>query len=228
MATGTTNPMDATGAIRRTITVIAAAGPVLNRAIDRALRDNPDIEVVGHADTMADAERLTDERLPRLVVLGLDLDRDPTGVRVLCHQLFASHPTINILVISEIDWGRDLWSCIGAGAHATWLTRRSPAALDAAIVALERRRSCLTPHSADYVLAAFDHLEDNREKVLAAEPVLTDDERFALRGLAAGSSPSELGAGQELTPGTISRFAYHAIAKLHRTYHDHKQLQELA
>jgi DNA-binding NarL/FixJ family response regulator len=228
VATGDGNPMDPTGLIRRPITVVAAAGPVLNPAIERSLRDHPDIEVVGAADTIVDGGTVIVDLVPRLVVLGLDLDRDPAGVREMCHELFAQLPVVHILVVAEIDWGRDLWSCIGAGAHATWLTRRSPVSLDGAIVALERRRSCLTPHSADYVLAAYEHIQDDATKVLAATPPLTDAERGALQGLADGSSPRELAEPQERTPGTISRYAYHAIAKLHRTYHDHKQLQELA
>ena len=97
------------------------------QALTYLLSDDPGLEVVAQAGTLAEAREALDGEgtQGRLDVAVLDLALPDGDGSELIGELRRSHPSIRIMVLSATVWAADVEEILGAGADAVYDKVRS-------------------------------------------------------------------------------------------------------
>jgi len=96
--------------------VVIEREPIYRKGLVAVLVSATDIDVVGSADTVDEAHRLTDESQPNVAVVGTTVT-EPSGLE-LATELRRRHPAIAIVVIAADESDDELFGAIRAGASA--------------------------------------------------------------------------------------------------------------
>jgi len=211
--------MDVTGARRRSITVVSAAGHLLNNNFTRELRDDVDVDVIGQAATATEAQTVIRELMPDVALVGIDLGRDTAGAIALCRTLQEDAPTVAVVAVAENDRAEDLFAFVRSGAISCFFGRSSPMTLRRTIVGAHRRESVVSSGVARAIVNEYQRMEGD-DSLLAPAPALTPTEEEVLRRLAEGESPSTIAQRHTVVLRMIGLHTGYTIAKLHRCYHD--------
>jgi two-component system response regulator DesR len=183
-----------------TIRVLLAEDQTMVRGALAALLElEPDIQVIAQAANGREAERLTREMKPDVVVTDIEMP-EWTGLEFAA-ALKESGSKVNVIILTTFARPGYLRRALDAGARGYLLKDRPAAELAQAI-----RRVHTGLRAIDPELAAEAWNAD-------ADP-LNDRERQVLQRAGDGKTSAEIAADLRLSEGTVRNYLSEAIAKL--------------
>ncbi|MFC9787463.1 response regulator [Rhodococcus sp. NPDC127528] len=185
-------------------TVMLVDDHLVVRAGLRALLDSqPDIEVIGEADSGEQAVDMAAELEPRLVMMDLALGAGIDGVEAI-RRIRAACPALPVLVFTTYDTDADVVRAIDAGAIGYLLKDSAPQEIFAAIRGAVAGQSVLSPPVASRLL----------QQMRRPDEALTAREAELLTLLAEGLTNKELGKRLFISEATVKTHLAHIYAKL--------------
>ena len=186
------------------ISVLLVDDHLVVRAGLRALLDSqPDITVIGEADTGEDAVAMSADRSPDVVMMDLALGTGIDGVEAI-RRIRAARPEQPVLVFTTYDTDADVVRAIDAGAIGYLLKDSAPPDIFGAIRDAVAGRSVLSPPVASRVL----------DRMRRPDQALTAREAELLSLLAEGLTNKELGKRLFISEATVKTHLAHIYAKL--------------
>ncbi|MBM4634982.1 response regulator [Rhodococcus hoagii] len=186
------------------ISVLLVDDHLVVRAGLRALLDSqPDITVIGEADTGEDAVAMAADRSPDVVMMDLALGTGIDGVEAI-RRIRAARPDQLVLVFTTYDTDADVVRALDAGAIGYLLKDSAPQDIFGAIRDAVAGRSVLSPPVASRVL----------DRMRRPDQALTAREAELLSLLAEGLTNKELGKRLFISEATVKTHLAHIYAKL--------------
>jgi len=186
------------------ISVLLVDDHLVVRAGLRALLDSqPDIEVIGEADTGEVAVAMAAENRPDVVMMDLALGTGIDGVEAI-RLIRAGRPDQPVLVFTTYDTDADVVRALDAGAIGYLLKDSAPQDIFGAIRGAVAGRSVLSPPVASRVL----------DRMRRPDQALTAREAELLSLLAEGLTNKELGKRLFISEATVKTHLAHIYAKL--------------
>lgn len=186
------------------ISVLLVDDHLVVRAGLRALLDSqPDIEVIGEADTGEEAVAMATDRSPDVVMMDLALGAGIDGVEAI-RRIRADRPEQPVLVFTTYDTDSDVVRALDAGAIGYLLKDSAPQDIFGAIRDAVAGRSVLSPPVASRVL----------DRMRRPDQALTAREAELLSLLAEGLTNKELGKRLFISEATVKTHLAHIYAKL--------------
>ncbi|MBM4468893.1 DNA-binding response regulator [Prescottella equi] len=186
------------------ISVLLVDDHLVVRAGLRALLDSqPDITVIGEADTGEDAVAMSADRSPDVVMMDLALGTGIDGVEAI-RRIRAARPEQPVLVFTTYDTDADVVRALDAGAIGYLLKDSAPQDIFGAIRDAVAGRSVLSPPVAARVL----------DRMRRPDQALTAREAELLSLLAEGLTNKELGKRLFISEATVKTHLAHIYAKL--------------
>ena len=186
------------------ISVLLVDDHLVVRAGLRALLDSqPDITVIGEADTGEDAVAMAADRSPDVVMMDLALGAGIDGVEAI-RRIRAARPDQPVLVFTTYDTDADVVRALDAGAIGYLLKDSAPQDIFGAIRDAVAGRSVLSPPVASRVL----------DRMRRPDQALTAREAELLSLLAEGLTNKELGKRLFISEATVKTHLAHIYAKL--------------
>ncbi|ARQ67516.1 response regulator [Streptomyces marincola] len=184
---------------------------VVRRGVHDLLNDEPDIEVVGEAGSVAQALARVPALRPDVAVLDVRLP-DGDGVTV-CRELRSRLPELACLMLTSFDDEEALLDSIMAGAAGYVLKQIRGSDLVSAVRTVARGQSLLDP-SATAKLMARLRGGSRQEEERDALPGLTDREREILVLIGEGLTNRQIGQRLYLAEKTVKNHISRLLAKL--------------
>jgi DNA-binding NarL/FixJ family response regulator len=122
--------------------VIADAQTIVREALHALLAAVPGLEVVGTAESSAEAVRLAEVLQPDAVLLDISMD---AGNLVAMHDLRRAAPRSRLLVLTAQEGEDEVWAALQAGADGYVLKESSRDELLTAIDTVLRGQRFITP-----------------------------------------------------------------------------------
>jgi len=193
--------------VARVSVVVADDHPLFRDGIVRAVRERPDLELLGEADDGPSALERVRELAPAVAVLDMSLP-GLDGLEVLNAIRRDKLPT-RVLILSASTEGAVVHQAIAAGAAGYLSKSASREAVCDAVAALARGETVLDPAAQSGLLhqVRAHGVEDDR-------PVLTAREHEVLTLMASGLSAAEIGAQLFVAPSTVKTHMGHIYEKL--------------
>lgn len=151
------------------------------------------IEVVGEADSGAEAVALAAKLAPDVVLMDLQLGEGMDGVEATRRITAASGGAVHVLVLTTYDTDADTTRAIEAGATGYLLKAERPDELFTAIHSAAAGRTALSAPVAHRVMA----------RIRSPRPGLTDRERDILGQLARGLTNRDIAKALFLSEATV-------------------------
>ncbi|UCM91531.1 response regulator [Streptomyces marincola] len=184
---------------------------VVRRGVHDLLNDEPDIEVVGEAGSVAQALARVPALRPDVAVLDVRLP-DGDGVTV-CRELRSRLPELACLMLTSFDDEEALLDSIMAGAAGYVLKQIQGSDLVSAVRTVARGQSLLDPSATTKLMARLrggSRQEEERD----ALPGLTDREREILVLIGEGLTNRQIGQRLYLAEKTVKNHISRLLAKL--------------
>ncbi|PPK62541.1 response regulator transcription factor [Actinokineospora auranticolor] len=172
------------------------------------LLDEPDLEIVGEAASVAEALVRVPAVTPDVAVLDVRLP-DGTGVE-LCRELRSALPDLRCLMLTSFADDEALFEAILAGASGFVLKQVLGTDLVAAVRTVGAGGSLLDPKTTS---ALLDRIRRERSQ---SDPLaeLTDQERTVFDLIGEGLTNREIGERMFLAEKTVKNYVSHLLAKL--------------
>lgn len=191
----------------RVSVMVADDHPLFRDGIARAVRDRPDLELVGEAGSGREALELIRELRPAVAVIDLSLP-ELDGLEVLNAIRRDDLPT-RTLILSASTEGELVHQAVASGASGYLSKSATRADVCDAVAAIARGEMVLDPALQTALLAQVRArgVDDTR-------PVLTAREREILVLMADGLSAPAIGERLYLSPATVKTHMGHMYEKL--------------
>ena len=186
--------------------VIADDHPVYREGLVRAVRERPDLELVGEAATGREAIALIRELRPDVAVLDMKLP-DLDGRQVL-GAAKTDWPATRVVFVSAYVDSELVYAAVGGGASGYLSKDATRQQICDAIVRVARGNPALAPSVHDGLM---------REIQLRSEsdaPALSPREQEVLELTADGLSAPQIGRRLYLSPATVKSHLQHVYGKL--------------
>ncbi|NUR84164.1 MAG: response regulator transcription factor [Nonomuraea sp.] len=177
--------------------------PVVRAGIKALLAGEPDLEIVGEAETAEDAVRLIALREPDVVLMDLQLGDGPDGVEATRRVRELPHAP-QVLVLTTYETDADIVRAIDAGATGYVLKACPPDELFQAIHTAARGETALSPKVATRMM----------RRMRDPGPALTGREIEILQLLAQGAGNKEIAKALFITEATVKTHLNHIYGKL--------------
>ncbi len=192
-----------------TIRVVLIDDHVVVRVGLRAFLDTqPDIEIVGEADSGESGVDLVSQTLPDVVLMDL-LMPGIDGVEAT-RQVRAVSPHTQVIVLTSYAEDERIFPAIKAGALSYLLKDVGPEKLVAAIQAARRGEATLHPTVAARLMS-----EINGTRETSPLDLLTERERDVLTCIARGMSNAEIAQHLVIGERTVKTHVSNILSKLH-------------
>jgi DNA-binding NarL/FixJ family response regulator len=189
--------------------VVADDHPVVREGLASMLETQPDLEVVGQAETGPAAVALVASQQPDVLLLDLEMP-ELDGVGVL-HRLRESGSPTRAIVFTVFDTDDRIIAAVEAGATGYLLKGAPRAEVFAAVRTVAAGGSLLTPVAASAVLR---RVRGETPAPAAAAPTLTPRERTVLEQLARGLGNKQIAAALGISERTVKFHVSAVFAKL--------------
>jgi DNA-binding NarL/FixJ family response regulator len=187
--------------------LIADDHPVVREGLAAMLSREPDIHVVGEARDGQEAVERADALRPDIVLMDLQMPR-LGGVEAI-KQIRASHPDIQLIVLTTYGDDDSIFQGIAAGARGYLLKDAPRDELFRAVRAVARGESLLQPAVATRLLDRF-----SRGKAEPPQDQLTERELDVLRLLAKGAANKQIGVQLHISESTVKTHVANIFQKL--------------
>jgi DNA-binding NarL/FixJ family response regulator len=189
---------------------IADDHPVVREGLAAMLETQPDLEVVGQAETGPEAVALLASREPDVLLLDLEMP-ELDGVAVL-RRLRETKSRTRVIIFTVFDTDERIIAAVEAGAAGYLLKGAPRGEVFAAVRTVAAGGSLLTPVAVSAVLRRVR----GEEAVHAARttPVLTPRERSVLEHLARGLANKQIAAALGISERTVKFHVSSVFAKL--------------
>ena len=187
---------------------------VVRGGLKMLLAADPEIEIVGEAETGAEGVRLADALRPDVILMDISMP-DMNGIDAT-RRIKAAHPDIAVLALTMHEDDQYFFEMLAAGASGYVPKRAAPNDLLAAIHAIRGGGMFLFPSLARSLVQ--DYLQ--RREHAGAAPVreglddLTEREREVLTLIAEGRSNQEIADALVISIKTVNRHRENIMAKL--------------
>jgi two-component system nitrate/nitrite response regulator NarL len=195
------------GRDQRRVRVLAAdSHPLYREALTRAIKERPELELVGHARDGREALEAIGSEQPDVAVLDRSLG-GLSGEQILNAIGRDSIPTRVVMIAAEPDPGL-VYTAIAQGA-AGYLTKDADAReLCEAISAVARGKTVLSPQLQAGIAGEI------RLRAVDERPFLSDREREILKLVATGMSAPQIARKLCLATPTVKTHLHHTYEKL--------------
>lgn len=186
---------------------------MIRRGVHEMLAAEPGIEVVGEADTAAEALKRIPDAAPDVAVLDVRLP-DGSGIEV-CRELRSRDPGISCLILTSFPDEEALVHAVLAGASGYVPKDIRGRELQSAVRDVAAGKVLISPESARRVVERLRRgtvREDanGREKLSS----LTGQERIILDLIGAGMTNRRIGAELNLAEKTVKNYVSQLLSKL--------------
>jgi DNA-binding NarL/FixJ family response regulator len=182
------------------------------------LEQQPDLTVLGEADTGNKAVRVVDAEKPDLVLMDIGLP-EMDGIEAT-QTIKAKYPGIKVMMLTSKDNEQDVFAALAAGADAYCMKGVAPETLITAIHAVADGTAWLDPAIARVVLGRFQG-GGMPSAASASEPAgppadcpLTEREMEVLRLIVDGLSNPEIADKLYITKATAKAHVHSILQKL--------------
>jgi DNA-binding NarL/FixJ family response regulator len=189
---------------------IADDHPVVREGLAAMLETQPDLEVVGQAETGSEAVTLVASREPDVLLLDLEMP-ELDGVGVL-RRLREAGSRTRVIVFTVFDTDDRIIAAVEAGAAGYLLKGAPRAEVFAAVRTVAAGGSLLTPVAASAVLRRVRG--EAPAPATTAAPTLTPRERSVLEQLARGLGNKQIAATLGISERTVKFHVSAVFAKL--------------
>ncbi|MGE5601513.1 MAG: response regulator [Nitrososphaerales archaeon] len=187
---------------------------VVRGGLKMLLAADPELEIVGEAETGAEGIRLADHLRPDVILMDISMP-DMNGIEAT-RRVKAEHPEIAVLALTMHEDDQYFFEMLAAGASGYVPKRAAPSDLISAIHAVRDGGMFLFPSLARTLVQ--DYLR--RREQPGAVPVrqgfedLTDREREVLALIAEGRGNQEIAEALVISVKTVNRHRENIMAKL--------------
>ncbi len=192
---------------------------IVRLGLERAFREFPSVDVVGQAQSAAEAVTEARRCNPDVVLMDVRLP-DGSGIEA-CREIRSDRAETKVLMLTSYSDEEAIVGAIMAGAAGYLLKQNEPARLVEAIERIAQGDSLLDEQSTKTVMSAIrDAGGAGATRVAAWEgpfEVLTDQERRILPLIADGKTNREIGVMLALSEHTVRTYMSHIFQKLHVT-----------
>lgn len=196
--------------MKRSRVLVVDDHEVVRLGLRLLLQNRPEFELVGEAETGAQAIALAERLRPDLVILDVRLpDRD--GLEV-CQEITQRFPDTRVLILTAYLNEEFIVRAIEAGASGYVLKRAGSRELIQALEALARGEAILDPAVTQKVLEQFR--QRSRAAQADAFKDLTPRERLILARIAEGKTNKEIAEELFLTEKTVRNYVSIILDKL--------------
>lgn len=187
--------------------VLADDHAIVRAGLRTLIQGEPDMEIVGEAETGEDAVRLAAELEPDVMVL--DISMPGAGGAVATEQIVRETPCVRVLVLTMHDDRAHLGRLLEAGASGYVLKRAASEDLVRAIRTVGAGDSYVDPRLAGAVLRSVK----GRRGSLDAQP-LSEREEEVLRRIAWGESNKLIARDLQISTRTVETYKARIADKL--------------
>lgn len=187
---------------------------LFRRGLVKALDETPDIEVVAEASGGVEVVEVASELAPDVVLMDV---RMPSVDGIDATRLLVDAiPTTRILMLSASDSGNDLFEAVKAGAVGYVLKDEPTLEIVAAVRAVARGHSFVTPAMAGKLLDEYTALARRAESspIHRSAPELSSTEIEILGLLAEGATSRGVARQLLLTENTVKNHVRNILEKL--------------
>jgi DNA-binding NarL/FixJ family response regulator len=180
-------------------------------SLARVLGEEPDIDIVGTAMTVAEAKEVAREPVD-VVLMDYRLP-DGTGVEAT-RAIKARWPASRIIMLTAVDDDETVLESIQAGADG-YLTKDK--AIEDVVATVRAAHAGATLLPRDVIVAIARRVAESREREAERVPVesLTPRELEVLKALVEGLSTPDICARLVITPNTLRTHVQNIMGKLH-------------
>lgn len=189
--------------------LIADDHPMFRGGLRALLAGEPSIEVIGEAQTGAEAIELARSHDPDVVLMDLTMP-DTDGIEATRH-ITVEHPDVAVLVLTMLEDEASLAAALRAGARGYLLKGADGSEAVRAIHAVAAGEVIFGPGVAAPILG---QLREGGEKITASLPELTEREREILELMAQGHANPVIAARVFLTEKTVRNYVSNIFRKL--------------
>jgi DNA-binding NarL/FixJ family response regulator len=169
----------------------------------------PDLEVVGQANNGQEAQALTAELQPDVILMDVRMPvRDGVTATRQIHQ---QHPQVRILVLTTFDEDEYIWDSLKAGASGYLLKNTPSEQVAAAIRTVREGHGQLGPTIAEKI---FAQLQPPVRQALDYQDWFSERELDVLKFLARGMSNREIAQQLHVTEGTVKNYITRILQQL--------------
>ncbi|HTL84212.1 MAG TPA: response regulator transcription factor [Acidimicrobiia bacterium] len=192
--------------------LLADPHALFRRGVRMVLDEEPGIEVVAECADGLDAVDLIAELAPDLVLIDVRMP-GISGIEATRRaRSLVPNLKVAILTVSEDD--EDLFAAVRAGATGYFLKEVSIEDLPAAVRAVARGQSLISPSMASRLLIEFNALSRRVEEQRGTAPRLSDRELEVLRLVARGLSNKDIAAELVIAENTVKNHVRNILEKL--------------
>ena len=192
--------------------LLADPHALFRRGVRMVLDEEAGIEVVAECADGLDAVDRIAELAPDLVLIDVRMP-GISGVEVTRRaRSLVPNVKVAILTVSEDD--EDLFAAVRAGATGYLLKEVSIEELPAAVRAVARGQSLISPSMASRLLTEFNALSRRVEEQRGTAPRLSDRELEVLRLVARGLSNKDIAAELVIAENTVKNHVRNILEKL--------------
>lgn len=176
------------------------------------LADEPDLEIVAEAADGLEAIERASERLPDVVLM--DVRMPGVGGIEATRRIRNAHPATKVVILTVSEDEEDLFAAVRAGATGYLLKEVSIDEVAAAVRAVARGQSVVTPSMATKLLSEFNILSRRVDTQHGNAPRLTDREVEVLRLVAKGMSNKDIANELVIAQNTVKNHVRNILEKL--------------
>jgi two-component system NarL family response regulator len=192
--------------------LLADPHALFRRGVRMVLDEEPGIEVVAECADGLDAVDRIVELAPDLVLIDVRMP-GISGIEATRRaRTLVPNLKVAILTVSEDD--EDLFAAVRAGATGYLLKEVSIEELPAAVRAVARGQSLISPSMASRLLIEFNALSRRVEEQRGTAPRLSDRELEVLRLVARGLSNKDIAAELVIAENTVKNHVRNILEKL--------------
>jgi DNA-binding NarL/FixJ family response regulator len=177
------------------------------------INDQPEMEVIGEAESAAEAVRAVERWHPDVVLM--DIRMPGEGGIEATRQITARFPDIKVVMLTSFADDELVMRAIGAGAAGYVLKQVGNEELLRAIAAVARGEALLDPATTARLLSRVRESERRAEEDAFRD--LSDREMEVLAGVARGKTNTEIGKALNLSEKTVRNYLSTIFEKLHLT-----------